>query len=134
MSENMITLSDKAVRLIKSDVTAFKSDGKRYAEYVTEMNVTRDTVAEHVALFRDAFKAATKNASGDQIKAYATKVRNGLNYHCDKDETVKDTDWLRLVKQAAENAHSKGEFSPEVILRAVAETLRGEQADDSAAA
>lgn len=74
-----INLTPAAIRIVKSDVTAFKTDGKRYAAYVAEMNVTLDTVADHVAAFRDAFKASNKNATGDDVKAYATKVRNGLN-------------------------------------------------------
>lgn len=84
-----LTLTDAATALIKSDVRAFKSDGKRYAAYVTEMSVTADTVAAHVALFRDEFKAMTKGATPDQIKAYATKVRNGLNYHVSGPRTPK---------------------------------------------
>lgn len=88
MSENnTIVLSDAAARLVKSDVTAFKSDGKRYAAYIAEMGVTLDTVAAHVAIFREAFKASTKSATPEQVKAYATKVRNGLNYNLGKTST-----------------------------------------------
>lgn len=84
MSENQITLTDNAVKIVKADVAAFKRDGKRYADYIAEMNVTLDTVADHVAMFRNAYKAANKNATGDEIKAYATKVRNGLNHNLGK--------------------------------------------------
>lgn len=74
-----IVLTPAAVKIVKSDVTAFKTDGKRYASYIAEMDVTLDTVADHVAAFRDAFKASNPKADGDTVKAYATKVRNGLN-------------------------------------------------------
>lgn len=77
MSE--IILTPAAQSLVASDVRAFKTEGKRYATYITEMGVTTETVAEHVAVFRDAFKAANPKADGAQVKAYATKVRNGLN-------------------------------------------------------
>lgn len=81
-STSTITLTDTATALIKADVAAFTKDKKRYADYVVEMEVTAETVADHVAMFREAFKAASKKNAGDKIaiKAYATKVRNGLNY------------------------------------------------------
>lgn len=77
-------LTDAAAALIHKDVLSFKADRKRYAEYVAEMHVTTETVAAHVALFRDAYRAALPKAGGDEVKAYATKVRNGLNYQVGK--------------------------------------------------
>lgn len=84
-----INLTDAAQTIITADVRAFKRDGKRYFDYVTEMSVTVENLPEHVAAFRDAFKAMCPNADGAAIKAYATKVRNGLRYHLavDVDET-----------------------------------------------
>jgi len=81
-----IELTTAASALVHADVLAFKADKRRYADYIREMNVTLDTVADHVAIFRDAYKAArgNKNVSGDEVKAYATKVRNGLNYNLGK--------------------------------------------------
>lgn len=78
------TLTESANKIIASDVRAFRADGKRYAAYIAEMGVTTETVAEHVAAFRNAFRAAYKSAESDEVKAYATKVRNGLNYHLGK--------------------------------------------------
>lgn len=86
MSE--IILTDAAAALVKADVSAFKRDGKRYSDYISEMGVTLETVSDHVAIFRSAFKAATPKADGEQVKAYATKVRNGLNYNLGKSGTT----------------------------------------------
>ena len=95
MTENTITLTDEARRIIKADIRAFKADRVRYAAYVAE--------------FRNAFKAANKSATGDDIKAYATKVRNGLNYQLGKAEKVeKDVDYLALVLQAVSTATDNG--------------------------
>lgn len=52
-----------------------------YGTYVKDMAVTNDSLPAHVKVFREAFKAAHKRATGSEIKAYATKVRNGLSYH-----------------------------------------------------
>lgn len=109
MTDQNITLTDAAAALIKADVSAFKKDRKRYADYVAEMEVTAETVAAHVALFREAYKTSLPKAHGDEVKAYATKVRNGLNYWVGKkvtDET--ETDYLALVLKAAEKALENG--------------------------
>lgn len=87
MTSVQITLSDAAAALVKADVAAFKRDGKRYADYIREAGVTVDTVAAHVAIFRDAYKVACPKADGAAVKAYATKVRNGLNYNLGKAAT-----------------------------------------------
>lgn len=99
MNADGITLTDAAAALIKADVNAFKKDRKRYADYVAEMEVTAETVAAHVALFRDAYRAALPKAHGDEVKAYATKVRNGLNYWVGRADTVEtpDTDYLAKI-------------------------------------
>lgn len=75
-----IILTPAASRIIRADIGAYTRDGSRYASYVSEMNVTLDTVAAHVALFRDAYKKSHPQADGAAVKGYATKVRNGLNY------------------------------------------------------
>lgn len=81
MTDNMLTISETATRIIASDVRAFKADKTRYSSYVAECEITsREEVAAHVALFRDAYRTAYPKADGDEVKAYATKVRNGLNY------------------------------------------------------
>lgn len=121
MSENNIVLTELAASLIKSDVAAFKRDGKRYADYVVEMEVTPETVAAHVAMFRDAFKKSNPRADGDEIKAYATKVRNGLNRWAGKKEGKKNADWLTLLRQAATNANVKGEVPWDTIATVVAD-------------
>lgn len=99
-----ITLTAAATDLIKADVSSFKADGKRYAAYVAEMNVTLDTVADHVAMFRTAFKSArgNKDVTGDGVKAYATKVRNGLNRQLGKStEKAESTALITALGAAA---------------------------------
>ena len=94
-----VVFTPAAAKIVKSDVTAFKSDGKRYASYVTEMDVTLETVADHVAAFRNAFKASNPKADGDTVKAYATKVRNGLNRQLGKSTEKKDPSGFYLTTE-----------------------------------
>lgn len=96
MSENTITLTETAKDLIRKDVNTFRTDKVRYAAYVAEMSVTPETVAAHVAEFRNAFKAKFPKAGGDEVKAYATKVRNGLNYQVGKATTSNGAITLRV--------------------------------------
>lgn len=120
MTDNMLTLSEAARSLILADVRAFKRDGKRYSDYVVECEVTYDNVAEHVAEFRNTYKATYPNASGEEVKAYATKVRNGLKYWLGKEsKPAKDVDWLTLLRQAATNAHDKGGIAWDTIASTV---------------
>lgn len=118
MSKTTITLSAAALALVKSDVTGELGAGKRYATYVAEANVTAETKSAHVAIFRDAYRkssaAALKRAekayaadetpenkaafivaetlaSEANVKAYATKVRNGLGYWIDGAAKKKST-------------------------------------------
>lgn len=100
---NEITLTDTAAQIVKADVSAFKADKVRYANYIAEMNVTLDTVADHVAVFRDAFKAARGNKNVDPalVKAYATKVRNGLNYHLGKKAAAAPAHWFLTTEGVA---------------------------------
>lgn len=122
-----IVLTDAAAALVKSDVTAFNKDRKRYSDYVAEMNVTADTVAAHVAIFRDAFKGASKKNADDKaaIKAYATKVRNGLNYwvgKADTDEDDKPVNYLTTDGLAA-----LADLDPEALAVAIAAEVERRQ-------
>lgn len=98
---NEINLTDKAASIVKADVSSFKSDKVRYADYAAEMGVTLETVAAHVAIFREAFKSSrgNKNVSADEVKAYATKVRNGLNRTLGKSTTVADRQHYYLTTE-----------------------------------
>lgn len=49
-------------------------------------------------------------------------------------ETEKSVDWMRLVRQAVENAANKGGFEADRILSEVREVLRGENEDLTEAA
>lgn len=72
----------ESVRLGWKSTLAERAEAKiDYGSYVKDMGVTNDTLPEHVKVFREAFKAAHNKATGSEIKAYATKVRNGLAYH-----------------------------------------------------
>lgn len=101
-----------AARTVVMDGAA--ADGKT----ITEADLTgRDPGAD--CKTRDYWKAARAvriglvNAMGDKIKG--------------------DTDWIKLVRQAAENAHNKGEFSADCILDHVREAL-GQDSDEEHAA
>lgn len=80
-----LNLTDAARKMITADVNAEGTAAKRFKAYVTEASVTLDTVSDHVAEFRAAFVAKNKNATGDEIKAYATLVRNRMNRALGKD-------------------------------------------------
>lgn len=117
-TENNITLTDAAAALIKADVAAFKKDRKRYSDYVAEMEVSAEDVADHVALFREAYKAALPKASKDEIKAYATKVRNGLNYWVGKALTDEDADDVtNLLTADGLKTITDGLITPDEILK-----------------
>lgn len=63
-------------------------------------------------------------ATRDFWKA-ARAVRIGLVTAIGKDEAKRDTDWLRLVRQAVENAHNHN-HSEDAIVAAMREVLSGE--------
>ena len=132
MSENMLTIpADNAT--VKAVVNQVKSDlrgGSKYAAYVAEFKVTRETVKDHALAIARLVTPETPQTTTDEngVKSrtrFGNAVQaagNGLRSALPKDE-AKPTDWLRLVKQAAENAHEKGEISVDKIMAAVAETL-----------
>ena len=136
MSETTITL-DPSNATVKAVVNQIKSDmrgGAKYGEYVAAFNVTHDDVKEHaLALARLVTpetaqkKDGVRTRFGNAVQAAGNGLRRALG---DKD-TKKDTDWLRLVKQAAENAANKGGYDAAAILAAVADTLG--QAESNAA-
>lgn len=134
MSETLFTIpaDNETVKAVVNQIRADLRGEARYSAYVTEFKVTRQTVKDHaLALARlvtpetaqtvrndDGTKTRTK--FGNAVQAAGNGLRRALGKD-DDDEKV--TDWLRLVKQAAENAHEKGEISVDKIMAAVAETL-----------
>lgn len=110
MSTTTVTFTPAAAAMVKEEVSSFKRDNRRHANYVAEMAttdtpVTTETVAAHVAAFREAFKAANKNATGDEIKAFGTKVRNGLNRVIGKAAAESEpTDYLARAIKAVTDA------------------------------
>lgn len=131
MSENITVTLDPTNDTVKNVVAQVRSDMRgagRYATYVTEFKVTRETVKDHaLALATLVYPNDTPVQKKDgQRTRFGNAVQaagNGLRAALGKDETEKATDWLRLVKQAAENAANKGGFSADAIMAAVAETL-----------
>lgn len=124
---DQITLTDAAQALIKADVASFKKDRKRYSDYVVEMEVTAETVPAHVALFREAYKVALPKANKDEVKAYATKVRNGLNYWVGKaltDDTETETDYLARILKNVDDAVTHN-LNAADILKAVSAHVEG---------
>jgi hypothetical protein len=133
MSENMLTIpADNAT--VKAVVNQIKSDMRgsgKYAAYVSEFGVTRETVKDHALALARLVTPETAQKKDGQRTRFGNAVQaagNGLRSVLGKDD-AKPTDWLRLVKQAAENANVKGEIPVDQILAAVAETLSGVETD-----
>lgn len=135
MSENVITL-DPNNATVKSVVAQVKSDMRgagKYATYVAEFGVTHDTVKDHaLALARLVTpetaqkKDGVRTRFGNAVQAAGYGLRTALGKG---DKEPKDTDWIRLVRQAAENAANKGGKSADEIMAAVKDALN---ADESA--
>jgi hypothetical protein len=143
MSENMLTIpADNAT--VKAVVNQVKSDlrgGSKYAAYVAEFKVTRETVKDHALAIARLVTPETPQTTTDEngVKSrtrFGNAVQaagNGLRSALPKDE-AKPTDWIKLVRQAVDNAHNKGEFTADRILSEVREVLRGENPDLTVAA
>jgi len=141
-TESMLTIpADNAT--VKAVVNQIKSDMRgsgKYAAYVAEFKVTRETVKDHaLALARlvtPETPQTTKDENGNKVRTrFGNAVQaagNGLRSALGKDDSPKQTDWIKLVRQAAENAHNKGEFSADVILANVAQALAAESDEQAA--
>lgn len=116
-----------------------------YAALVAHFGLTSDTKAEDIT--SAARKVVIDGASRTLTEADLTgrdpgdvptrpfwkaarAVRIGLVTAIGGDKDTSDTDWLKLVKQATENA-AKHEISVDAILAAVRETLKVEDNDES---
>lgn len=140
-NENTIQISlptdNETVRTVVNQIKSDMRGTGRYAAYVAEFEVTRETVKDHAlalaALVYPNDKPVQKvdgkrTRFGNAVQAAGNGLRSALG----KDETEKNTDWLRLVKQAAENAANKGGFDAATILAAVADTLGTVEETDAA--
>lgn len=165
-----IFITEAARKIIAADVTAHTKAMIRHAEYVRETGIGLDEVADHVALFRDAYRGwatdnleaaeaalaeaitkhdekatkprakavekaeaahaeAVEKASGPAVKAYATKVRNGLNRALNKPKKdAAPADVLAAFVTAFERAEEAG-FTRAEILALVSEPV---ETDDDA--
>lgn len=132
MSENMITL-DPNNATVKSIVAQVKSDMRgagKYATYVAEFNVTHDTVKDHAAAIAALVTPVTAQKKDGVRTRYGNAVQAagyGLRTALGKKESNTDTDWIRLVRQAVENAQNKGEKSADEILAAVKDALSSDE-------
>lgn len=135
MSENIITLDadNKTVKAVVNQIRSDMRGGSKYAAYVTEYNVTHDTVKDHaLALARLVTpetaqkKDGVRTRFGNAVQAAGNGLRTALGK---KESEPRDTDWIRLVRQAAENAANKGNKSADEIMAAVKDALASEGAD-----
>lgn len=128
MSNDTIAL-DPNNATVKSVVAQVKSDmrgGAKYSTYVAEFNVTHENVKDHARAIAALVTPETAQVKDGVRTRYGNAVQaagNGLRSALGKKNGNKDTDWIRLVRQAAENAHNKGEKSVDDILAAVADAL-----------
>lgn len=128
MNNETITL-DPNNATVKSVVNQIKSDmrgGSKYGAYVAEFNVTHDTVKVHAAALAALVTPVTAQVKDGTRTRYGNAVQaagNGLRSALGKKDGNKDTDWIRLVRQAAENAHNKGSKSVDEIMAAVKDAL-----------
>lgn len=128
MSENTLTI-DAENSTVKAVVNQIKSDlrgGSKYGKYVAEFGVTHDTVKDHAAALAGLVTPVTAQRKDGQRTRYGNAVQaagNGLRTALGKKDGATDTDWIRLVRQAVENAQNKGEKSADEIMSAVADAL-----------
>ena len=128
MSNDIITLdADNAT--VKATVAQIKGDmrgASKYGTYVTEFNVTHETVKDHaLALARLVTpetaqrKDGTRTRFGNAVQAAGNGLRNALGK-----KEGKATDWEKLIRQAVENGQNKGEMSTDAIMACVKDALK----------
>lgn len=126
MSNNQIVLdADNAT--VKSVVNQIRSDmrgGSKYGAYVTEFNVTHDTVKDHaLALARlvtpETAQTRTDEAGNKVRTRFGNAVQaagNGLRAALGKKESNTETDYLARAVKAATTALDKGHERDDVFL------------------
>lgn len=142
MTENINITLDPTSKTVKDIVTQVRSDMRgagKYLTYVTEYKVTRETVKDHalaiaMLVYPNDEPVQKSNGTRTRFGNAVQAAGNGLRAALGKDETEKTTDWMRLVRQAVENAANKGGFEADRILSEVREVLRGENEDLTEAA
>lgn len=141
MTDITISADNATVKAVVNQIKSDLRGGSKYAAYVAEFKVERDTVKDHALALarlvtpetaqseRQADGSKTRTRFGNAVQAAA----NGLRSALPSADEEKVTDWMRLVRQAVENAHVKGEFTEERILSEVREVLCAD-ADETARA
>ena len=137
MSQNTIDLTGNATaQALVSTIKAAVNGAGKYEKYVAEMSVTRENLADHArALAALAYpnepqvqkKDGKRTKFGNAVQAAGAGLRVALG----EDMTKKPVDWLKMVKQATENAANKGHVDADAIMRAVTETLESLTSDES---
>lgn len=133
-----ITLSadDATAHALVAVIRSAVRGGSKYGEYVAAHDVTRENVKHHAAaLAALAYpnekpvqtKDGVRTIYGNAVQAAGAGLRANL-----PEAEKAPTDWLRLVRQAAENAANKGGFSADEILANVASALKGTESDAAA--
>lgn len=128
---------DKTAMALVATIKAAVNGAGKYEAYVKAHNVTRDNLADHArALAALAYpnepQVQKKNGKRTKFGNAVQAAGAGLRVALGEDMTKKPVDWIRLVKQAAENARNKGHLDADAIIAAVTETLLSESEDNAA--
>lgn len=141
-TDNQITLDPNestAAALVSTIKAAVNGVGK-YAAFVETYSVDRENVARYafalaVLAYPNEKPVQKKDGKRTKFGNAVQAAGNGLRAALGKDESeTTETDWLRLMRQAVENASVKGEYTADRIMSEVREVLRGENADLTAVA
>lgn len=135
----MFTFNEDATKILVLDAANARQEGRLevstaelwdgiYAEATatgTKRAAAIRAVLEAIGEWKDT---AQKDEDGKRTAFGNVVQRFGARFDAAKKRATgetKVTDWLKLVQQAASNAHVKGEHSEDAIVRAVQEALAG---------
>lgn len=135
----MFTFNADATKILVLDAANARQEGRLetstaelwdeiYADSVatdTKRSAAIKAVLEAIGEWKDV---PQKDENGKRTAFGNVVQRFGARFDAAKKRAtgeVKATDWIKLVRQAAENAHNKGELSEDVILKAVQDALSG---------
>lgn len=127
---NVINLAadDRTATALVATIRAAVNGAGKYAAYVADHDVTRETVKHHArALAEFAYPNETPVQTKDGVRTkFGNAVQaagNGLRAALDTDDTAKgEPDWLALAVQAVKNA-AEHDVAPDDIAKAVLAVL-----------
>jgi hypothetical protein len=108
MSDNALTLArgDKSAEaLVRHERSTSKV---RYAQYVSDHDVTVETLPAHVQALANLAGEIRKWESAAERKAFCTKIRNGLKFHL-----VPAVEESSAQEEGSEEGEGEGEGSEE---------------------